>query len=1152
MPENFIISPETPKGQRDAIITDEKIITVGAGAGTGKTWVLSGRYARLIVNDDILLPRDILTLTYTEAAADEMKLRIEDKLKDSAKSIANLERKREIIDGLAESWISTIHSFAARLIRESGLSLDIDPGASVITPQQEQDFWDNIRNALEFANLRQLSRAYGDKSLQKICDSLDHDNLLSSAVNKWKSDSLSILAQNTAELQASLGNSWEDMLNWADNDELQDKAKSLVKNLMLNEWREIWNLFADMNLPKAKSTNQSGQLLNNLLEWQRVNNPDDINLQNFYRAIFNIKANTGEPFKTLKTYTDNLSLGEWKKTRPAIIVNLTDNFSENFSDYEKALRKSLLLFCAVSWAMWDRMKKQRGLLSFSDMILHAKRAITEGGVSRKFSHVLVDEFQDTDPLQFQMIESLARDYSSLFAVGDPKQSIYKFRHAEPALFADTIQRADAKINLDVNFRTRSSLINRINNLFAEIWQHGLGSSDSMAKLKYESLNPANIDDLRDSGTMPDFKILLATHGRSSQDAKKILADNLAKNIAEWVKEGRTIWDKAGKIIRPVKFSDFAILSRSRGIYDILEESLNKFNIPSIQDKSSDFFSRGEINDVICMLRAAADFHDDFSVMGWLMSPFSRLSQNKAIKIFSQINKEFRPIDAVKKDYPEIYSRLEYLAIVGEHEGPAGLLEIYDINRDWLSCYNESDRLRILRNFHRAVKIARDFQKSGTAGLIACADWLLKAVRRESGGIEEPSWHDRDENAVRLSTVHSSKGLEYPVTVIFEARTSNKHKNEAIRASKELGLVFSSYPDELNAGDSKPQGAEWDSLLSEQGDSEEETRLFYVAMTRAQDSQIFCGLVNQEGKANNNTWTKILLDHDNATPEYVQEISDYKSLKINNEDSGKILTPLKLIHSQNYLRQISASSFALFEFCPFAWRRKYRQGINLTWESPDRDSIFDDDLNFSGGADSGSLAHWILERWPRSEDYSEKLENLLSDRSVLSSLPGYLRGAWRNKEIRENLKKWLSDFADSQLGQKLINNSGIKREQDFRIRLNNNTALAGSIDAYYKDSQNLYHVIDYKITLSRKAPPGLYDSQLDFYALAVNELTHCGKINVILAFLRENNFAERIITDFDSIRERVINASKNCASCSYEPNTKNCASCPFKKGCIYHE
>ena len=651
--------------------------------------------------------------------------------------------------------------------------------------------------------------------------------------------------------------------------------------------------------------------------------------------------------------------------------------------------------------------------------------------------------------------------------------------------------------------------------------------------------------------MPDFKIFLAAHGRKSDESKKILADNLAKNIAKWVQEKFTIWDKSEKVIRPVKFSDFAILSRSRAIYDTLEESLNKFNIPSIQDRSADFFTRGEINDVICTLRAAADFNDDFSVMGWLMSPFSRVSQDKAIKIFAMINKELRPIDAIKKFLPEIYTRLEYLALVGEHEGPAGLLEIFDVNRDWLSCYKESDRLRILRNFHKAIKIARDFQQSGTSGLIACAEWMLKAVKRKSGGIDEPSWHDKDENAVKLATVHSAKGLEYPVTVIFESRTGKKYERRAIRESKNLGVVFTSYPDEINTGDIKPQGADWDLLLSEQGDAEEDTRLFYVAATRAQDSLIFCGLVKEDGSPDNNTWTKILLDNEKTiTPVYVDEIKNFDSA-VKNDDSQKILTPLKLVKSENYLRQISASSFALFEFCPFAWRRKYKQGINLTWEDPDKDLLLDD-YYFSGGADVGSLAHWILSRWPRSENYSAELDYLLSDRSVLSHLPGYLRGAWRNKKNREELKKWLSTFADSQEGQKLINNHAIKREENFRIRLDN-TTLAGSIDAYYKDENNLYHVIDYKITLSSKAPPGLYESQLDFYALAVNELAHCDRVKTNIIFLRENDFAERIITNFDSIRERVINVAKNCASGPYNANINNCSSCPFKKGCaMCHE
>ena len=165
---NFSLPPNTPQGQREAITADESLITVGAGAGTGKTWVLSKRYARLLIEKKKLLPSNILTLTFTEAAAAEMKSRIVEEIERDLENFDDTDRRREILDGLSDIWISTIHSFAGRLIRESGLSLDIDPMASVISPQQEQEFWEGITNAAEFANLRELARTYGDKILREV------------------------------------------------------------------------------------------------------------------------------------------------------------------------------------------------------------------------------------------------------------------------------------------------------------------------------------------------------------------------------------------------------------------------------------------------------------------------------------------------------------------------------------------------------------------------------------------------------------------------------------------------------------------------------------------------------------------------------------------------------------------------------------------------------------------------------------------------------------------------------------------------------------------------------------------------------------------------------------------------------------------------
>ncbi|MBQ3446412.1 MAG: UvrD-helicase domain-containing protein, partial [Synergistaceae bacterium] len=509
----FLLPSDTPHGQRDAITADDDKITVEAGAGTGKTWVLSGRYARLLLENSDLLPNNILTLTYTEAAAGEMKHRIEERLRQELEGSDDYDRKREILEGMSDSWISTIHSFAARQIRESGLSLDIDPKASVITPQQEQDFWNSVREATEFARLQALARSYRNTRLESVAKSLDGDEYFSAAVAKWGADKLSHFAASAAELHASSGRSWEDMLGWVENDTLITSARALVERITLPEWEKVWGIFSSippLPNPKTKGPESVGVIFNQLLESFRGRTPDKGTIYDFYAKITQAKSTGGNPFTALKEYLGGQTFAQWRDSQPQAIVEASQGFYDDFTYQELRMRKTLLKFCATAWGIWDIMKSRRGLLSFSDMILHAKRAITSGGGSRKFSHILVDEFQDTDPLQYAMINSLVDD-TKFFAVGDPKQSIYKFRHADPSLFARTIRESDKRITLGVSFRTRKTLLGKINRLFSAIWADGLGQSQAMSGLKYESLDPVSDTPERNSGTMPDFRIFLAPH-----------------------------------------------------------------------------------------------------------------------------------------------------------------------------------------------------------------------------------------------------------------------------------------------------------------------------------------------------------------------------------------------------------------------------------------------------------------------------------------------------------------------------------------------------------------------------------------------------------------------------------------------------------------
>ena len=425
----FFLPPDTPQGQLDAIQADDKNITVGAGAGTGKTWVLSNRYARLLIDDKDLKPSEILTLTFTDAAAAEMKDRIIKEIKNRLEKSDDKDRKDKILDGLADTWISTIHAFAGRLIRESGLSLE--------------EFWENIRNAAEFANLRELARTYGNETLRLTAKFLDEDEFMTHAVNKWGSEKLSNFARKVAELHASSGNTWEDMLKWSNDDILiykTGKAHEKIQEILESEWRYVWKIFQYFEIPDAKSKSESAANLIELLNWQKINSPDDIEaLKFFYNSVVVNKDGkiTGSNAKVFTALTEHLgaTITNWRKTRANSLKEISSNFDEDFSAEELLMRKTLFKFCAVSWGMWDMMKRRRGLLSFSDMILHARDAIKNKSVRNEFKHVLVDEFQDTDHLQFNMINALRENLdSSLFLVGDVKQSIYRFRHAEPKLF----------------------------------------------------------------------------------------------------------------------------------------------------------------------------------------------------------------------------------------------------------------------------------------------------------------------------------------------------------------------------------------------------------------------------------------------------------------------------------------------------------------------------------------------------------------------------------------------------------------------------------------------------------------------------------------------------------------------------------------------
>ncbi|MDR1730541.1 MAG: UvrD-helicase domain-containing protein [Synergistaceae bacterium] len=1231
-----LLLPEgTPEGQVRAVTCDDALITVGAGAGTGKTWVLSTRYARLLFSDSDCLPQNILTLTFTEAAAREMQERIRKRAFALMPLLSpenfSREERQALEEGFDETWISTIHSFAARLIRESGLALDVDPRSSVISDPQKEKFRENLKQALDALDLRTFVASCGSRNLLDAAERLESDPILIAALEKWQPDTLCNLAVNVTELHSSLGHSWQTLTEWAKGAEREDdpRAKSMsnaLRDLLQPRWDEAWQLWRsvfgefggdildarDAVLRKATGKGKSPVLaLAMLLEkWgkdlrldENASGDDPTAIERrrlFYTDLCeNLSGGRSTLFGAIGERLGQ-SITSWKNAQKKWRELSKISPEAPLPEAERRLRAVLLRLSALAWESWDGMKRRRSLLSFTDMIRFAASSIGADERLKGFKHILIDEFQDTDPLQNSLIRDLqTKEGAKLFVVGDPKQAIYRFRHADLTLFADTVlqsRSSGSDITLNVSFRTRSSLLRPINSLFAHIWEKGLGAGERMSRLKFEPLDPPSAPHPnRDLSTVTPFTLLLAVRqGRSSRETRKRLARNLARIFTRWIEEGRTVWDGRNEVLRPVSWKDFAILTPTRGEYETLEDMFTKENIPVVFESNSSYFSRGEITDVVNTMRAAAFPSDETAFAGWLSSPFSGVSRSDAttcLNLHATTARmgEISLLDVVQERFPEAVERLEHLRRLGNLRGPSALLSSLLENRNWLAAFRRDQRLRVVSNVTKAISMAAGYESGVSPSLAGCTQWLDTALRNAQTSEEAP-WMDPDADAVHVLTIHSSKGLEFPVVAVMamDRGVGGKGNSATLAPSKTMGVVLSAIPDMMRntdgmeAEEELPRSLKQERALSAQSELEESTRLFYVATTRARDALILCGAVSEnkdgERSVKQDTWLEHTLDwlgreqgcdwQDLEGPPLVWAEDEEEGETGKTRSSGVTIRTFEKVE-QNVpsprltlpdseeisLSSLSATSYALFEWCPFAWRRRHRQGLDLRWEAPDEPG------DVPGGSRLGTLAHWILAEW----DLTPKgLEKWLDNSAAPLRLPADLRDTWRNARNREALRSWLMDLTRSEEGRLIAEaarSGSLRREAPFCVSIGGDAGhlyLVGAIDALWRDSRNQWFVRDYKITLSDNAPAELYRAQLGFYALVVKLLAKkqglpFEGVDVGLVFLREggrSGDARRFSKndDWATMEEHIRLAAQTTVRGDWIPRREHCRFCPWKKGC----
>ncbi|MDR3354461.1 MAG: PD-(D/E)XK nuclease family protein, partial [Synergistaceae bacterium] len=376
-------------------------------------------------------------------------------------------------------------------------------------------------------------------------------------------------------------------------------------------------------------------------------------------------------------------------------------------------------------------------------------------------------------------------------------------------------------------------------------------------------------------------------------------------------------------------------------------------------------------------------------------------------------------------------------------------------------------------------------------------------------------------------------------------------------------------------------AKWLSFIEDMEERSEDERLMYVSMTRAQERLICCGTKKSADSVPNpedEDWIDRLTAASDENGAMFRTIVFSDPMTVGADDEKKHEALPRPAEEGNKpfpaaaegtrpicggrgraavrLAKFSASAYSLLSWCPVAYRRRYRQGWGMRWESHGS--------GVSGGAELGSLAHWILTRWDfdRStlSDHIPPVDSGTTDASsgVLKKIPAYLRDAFRSPADRAALRSWLEAFSATETCDELreLKSEGVlRREMNFSVKLGG-TDLAGSIDLYWEDADGC-HVRDWKITPEASAPSELYVEQVRFYSLACHIARPGMRIDAGLIYLRPDDsglggvgreHAAFEIDDWAKLAYEVSESSRIAVTGPFEPKTERCGVCPYSSSC----
>jgi ATP-dependent exoDNAse (exonuclease V) beta subunit len=1173
-------------------------LIVTAGAGSGKTTILVERYLNILVKIPDTSVYDILAITFTDKAASEMKQRIVDRIYDFFdKKPALRERILEIIKSVSATQISTIHSFCNSLIREYAIYARFNPDSRVADPPEiesllDRIFWDYFYNFFpsksENTDLQIIAlREYEVVKIQSLFKEVySRRAILYPFLKKYVYITPDEISKQWNDVEINyyrklFSKFWMDSIATESLRNLKGglkrignkTANDLIEKIeqYLHVSSELISLRTEISISLLKSIfkNDGGLRQQHLTNLEKCSEAA--------RQSFNYLTNLFQPLFT-KIIMDNGDKGENEH-----YVNVLCGMSRLFYELLQKVEEE---------------KERRQILDFDDQLIEALRLLEEHpdtleSLRKKYKWILVDEFQDTDVIQSKIVEMIAGEENSLFLVGDPKQSIYSFRQADVSIFMEVLgkihhqntkniefvnpetnQKIESNqierngvIELPDNFRSTHFLVEFYNAFFDNLF-----SIESDYDVEFSPLVPSR-KVVPNHTSEAKFNFF---HCESPLNQEEYIPHEIGMilqiidsvvNTNHYSKS-----DSTGKLAS-ISYGDIAILTRDRRKWDQLSTALQFANIPYAIHKGIGFYQTQEVQDIYYLLKTIADPEDNFAFISSLRSAYIGVS-DIGLFYLSRCNgknyseKLYQMKTFIEEEFPDNYFEDNFLKIVKQQklginlsaDDKAALLNAANLFPRWEISLHRGEYGLILNdiletlnvpailkkerfgeqkiaNLNKLVRFIYEYEQSSSGGI---TDFLNTFSGLIEGTLKEGEATVKTEagNQVKIMTIHSAKGLEFPVVILPFLESQIKDR-ETIYFNKTDGILF---PLNKNSNKNKSFIYNYFFEINRQKILAEEKRLLYVAATRAMDYLFFMGTsgVSREARDSYLQWLSDILENNpdiilngdmrnsNNFGLSVQKISISAGTQKTNFE--KITSPMpqekkvfdKIIDNKTiskYSKELervlpngeySATQLMIFEEDP----NRYFKHFFLKNASIYPPNLLEEYTDDPGGLWWGTLVHKSL------EDFH--FRNISQDSIIADKLLNQFRiPPSEHSGLKKDLLYLLTRFRGTEMGKHLISTeqkSEVRVEMQFK-----RGSLIGIFDRLYKNQEGNWEVLDFKTNRIHKTQlPGLhkkYFAQMRYYSLLLSRL-----------FPKQNGFPVRLFflnvmsdyrVDFEEIQIKEV-------------------------------